>query len=118
MEHGNLTSYKFGIRKLSDFLRANNCLNNFNNKQGIILVAFDYDERTLSAVAWLNSNGVDISCYKLIPYIINEEIYIKIKTDKLLPVTNYDDYYLSVMDRSLENKKKSVLQDAHYLKLM
>lgn len=103
-EHGDLTSYEFASRKLNDFLRANDCLNNFNNKQRIILVASDYDEQTLSAVAWLNSNDVNISCYKLTPYIINDEIYLK--TDKLLPVTNYDDYYVNLMNRSPDNEKK------------
>lgn len=75
-ELGELTSYELGIRKLNEFLKVTGSENNFNKKQKIILAASDYDEQTLSAVAWLNSNNVDMSCFKLIPYKIGNEVYI------------------------------------------
>jgi hypothetical protein len=98
-ELGELTSYELGIRKLNEFLRVNDAEKNFNDKQRIILVASDFDEQTLSAVAWLNSNNVDISCYRLTPYKLNDEIYFYV--EKILPVTNYDDYYVNLMDKSI-----------------
>lgn len=98
-ELGELTSYELGIRKLNEFLRVNEAEKSFNKKQKIILVASDYDEQTLSAVAWLNSNNVDMSCYKLTPYKLNEDVYLN--TEKLLPVTNYNDYYVNLMDKSI-----------------
>lgn len=97
-EPGELTSFELGIRKLNEFLRVNDAQKNFNEKQRIILVASDFDEQTLSAVAWLNSNNVDMSCYRLTPYKLNEEIFFYV--EKLLPVTNYDDYYVNLMDKS------------------
>lgn len=97
-ELGELTSYELGIRKLNEFLRVNGAENNFNKKQKIILVASDYDEQTLSAVAWLNSNFVDMSCIKLTPYKINNEVYLN--AEKLLPLTDYDDYYVNLMEKS------------------
>lgn len=97
-ELGELTSYELGIRKLNEFLRVNGAENNFNKKQKIILVASDYDDQTLSAVAWLNSNCVDMSCIKLTPYKINNEVYLN--AEKLLPLTDYDDYYVNLMDKS------------------
>ncbi len=98
-ELGELTSYELGIRKLNEFLHVNEAEKSFNKKQKIVLVASDFDEQTLSAVAWLNSNDVDMSCYKLTPYKLNEDIYLH--TEKLLPVTNCDDYYVNLMDKSL-----------------
>jgi hypothetical protein len=108
-EIGELTSYELGVRKLNEFLKENDAEKNFNKKQRIILVASDFDEQTLSAVAWLNSNNVDISCYKLIPYKINESIYLNV--EKLLPIINYNDYYVNLMGNeikslSVENDKK------------
>ena len=97
-ELGELTSFELGIRKLNEFLRVNDAQKNFNEKQRIILVASDFDEQTLSAVAWLNSNNVDLSCYRLTPYKLNEDIFFYV--EKLLPVTNYDDYYVNLMDKS------------------
>jgi hypothetical protein len=97
-ELGELTSYELGIRKLNEFLRINDAEKNFNKKQRIILVASDFDDQTLSAVAWLDSNNVDISCYRLTPYKLREEIYFNI--EKLLPTTDYNDYYVNLMDKS------------------
>ncbi len=96
-ELGELTSYELGIRKLNEFLEYNDA-QNFNRKQRIVLVASDFDEQTLSAVAWLNSNNVDMSCYKLIPYKLNDNLFLRV--DKLLPVTSNDDYYVNLKDKS------------------
>lgn len=96
-ELGELTSFELGIRKLNEFLQVNDAQKNFNEKQRIILVASDFDEQTLSAVAWLNSNNVDMSCYRLTPYKLNEDLFFYV--EKLLPVTNYDDYYVNLMDK-------------------
>jgi len=103
-ELGELTSYELGIRKLNEFLTVNGAENSFNNKQKIILVASDYDEQTLSAVAWLNSNNVDISCFKLTPYKINNEVFLN--AEKILPLTDYDDYYVNLMDKTSPSTKQ------------
>jgi hypothetical protein len=97
-ELGSLTSFELGSRKLSAFLQEHNAINSFNQKQRIILVASDFDEQTLSAVAWLNSNNVDISCIKLTPYKIAEEVYLNI--EKVLPLNDYDDYFVNFLEKS------------------
>lgn len=112
-ELGELTSIELGIRKLDEFLKANGVESHFNLKQRIILVSSDYDEQTMSAVAWLNSNNVDISCYKLIPYKINNELFLE--ADKILPLPEYKDYYVNLMDKSstatlFNSKKKDVIR--------
>jgi len=96
---GELTSFELAIRKLNEFLQVNDAQKNFNEKQRIILVASDFDEQTLSAVAWLNSNNVDMCCYRLTPYQLNEDVFFYV--EKLLPVINYDDYYVNLMDKSV-----------------
>ena len=95
---GELTYYEFGMRKLEEFLSSNDADKEFNNKQKIILVASDFDEQTLSAVAWLNNNNVDTSCYKLVPYKISEELYVNV--EKILPIIDYNDYYVNLMKTS------------------
>jgi hypothetical protein len=98
-ELGELTSYELGIRKLNEFLRVNEAENSFNKKQKVILIASDFDEQTLSAVSWLINNRVDMSCIKLTPYKVDDEIYLQ--AEKLLPVANYSDYYVNLMDKTL-----------------
>ncbi len=96
-ELGDLTSYELGIRKLNEFLEENDAIDRFNRKQRIILVAGDYDDQTLSAVAWMNRNDVDISCFKLTPYRIHDETYIQV--ERILPPPDYGDYYVDLADR-------------------
>lgn len=103
-ELGALTSFELGVRKLNEFLQDNDAEKDFNKRQRIILVASDFDEQTLSAVAWLNNNNVDISCYRLTPYQLIEDIYFYV--EKLLPVANYDDYYVNLMGISGNGKPK------------
>ncbi|NLY72347.1 MAG: hypothetical protein GX079_01460 [Tissierellia bacterium] len=98
-----LTHEEFALRKLSEFLKVNDAENNFNDNQRIILVASSFDEQTLSAVSWLASNKVDISCYQLIPYLIDGSIYIK--SEKILPLSQFDDFYVNLLDGKNSNKK-------------
>lgn len=100
-EHSELTSTEIAQRELSNFLDRNG-VTSFNESQRIILVASDYDDQTLSAVAWLNSNQVDIRCYRLWPTKIGDQIFIH--TDKILPVTEYDDFYVNVADQPAMTK--------------
>ncbi|MEI4282038.1 hypothetical protein [Tetragenococcus halophilus] len=72
----HLNSDELAKRKIVQFLEVNKSLDNFNKSQRIILVASDFDVQTLSAVAWLSENGVQIECYKLIPYVFNESFII------------------------------------------
>lgn len=104
IEGQELTSFEIAKRKLEEFLGDNNA-DTFNQRQRIILVASDYDEQTLSAVAWLNSNKVDISCYQICPYKLNDQVIIEMK--KLLPIVEYEDYYVKVVQKDAISKTKS-----------
>ena len=100
-----MTGYELGIRKLTEFLKENEVGQNFNEKQKIVLIASNFDIQTLSAVAWLNSNNVDISCIKLIPYKINDDVFIE--TEKVLPLDEYNSYYVDLLDKSVSGIKRS-----------
>lgn len=99
-----LTSSEIAKRELQEFIDAND-ISSFNNHQRIILVASEFDEQTLSAVAWLNNNQVDISCYQICPFKFNGSILLDMK--KLLPLVEYDDYYVNVAKKgSIQKGRK------------
>lgn len=101
----NLTYSEIAKRNFEQF-KQQNSITTFNEKQRIILVASGFDEQTLSAVAWLNSNKVDISCYQICPYSYNGQILIDMK--RLLPVLEYDDFYVNMnKERKLQRKPQS-----------
>ena len=98
-EFGNkeLSSNEVARRMLETFLETNNVAK-FNNRQRIILIASEFDEQTLSAVAWLNSNQVDISCYCLIPLKVDNHLLIH--SQKILPIADYEDFYIGIKDKA------------------
>ena len=79
---------------------ANPDFSEFDNKPRIILVANDFREEILSAVLWLRDNGIDITCIKLEPYKIGENIVIK--PEIIVPLPEAKDYIVQV-----EQKKKT-----------
>jgi hypothetical protein len=92
------TPFELGIKLINEFLRANKALNNFNEKQRIILVAGEFDDQTLSSVAWLNKNNLDISCFTLETYQVNKETILLPK--KILPLMSYNDFFVKIPSRS------------------
>ena len=97
-EFGNkeLSSNEVARRILETFLETNNVAK-FNDRQRIILIASEFDDQTLSAVAWLNSNQVDISCYCLIPFKVDNHLLIH--SQKILPIADYEDFYIGIKDK-------------------
>ncbi|MFS8118117.1 MAG: hypothetical protein ACMG55_06440, partial [Microcoleus sp.] len=93
-ELGDLTPSEKARRELNLFLSSNDALKTFNKKQRIILIASSFDEQTLSAVAWLISNGVDVICLNLTPIFIGEQGFLSI--DKILPPAQLDDFYVGL----------------------
>ena len=84
--------------EIGDFV-INKDFSEFDNNPRIILVANDFREETLSVVLWLRDNGIDITCIKLEPYKIGEDIIIK--PDTIVPLPEAKDYIIQV-----EQKKK------------
>jgi hypothetical protein len=93
-ELGDLTPSEKARRELNKFLSSNDALKTFNKKQRIILIASSFDEQTLSAVAWLISNGVDVICLNITPVFIGEQGFLSI--EKILPPAQLDDFYVGL----------------------
>lgn len=95
-EDGGLTSSEIAQRQLRNFFEKND-IKAFNQHQRIILTASEFDEQTLSAVAWLNSNQVDISCYQIRLYRHGSDVFLDM--DKILPVSVYEDFYVNIASK-------------------
>lgn len=99
-----LTSNEKAKRNLDSFLKSFNAKSTFNQKQRIVLIASSFDEYTLSAVSWLISNNVDISCYSLEPIQIENDYFLEVT--KKLPPLKLEDYYTNVKSKSNNKKEK------------
>ncbi|MCY6483803.1 hypothetical protein OW763_05500 [Clostridium aestuarii] len=96
-ELGDLTAYEKASRILNDFLEKNSAIKTFNSKQRIIFIASSFDKQTLSVVAWLIANDVDISCFELSPMKIEDSYFIDI--NRILPPPALEDFYVEVDDK-------------------
>ena len=76
----------------------------FNNKQIIILIAFSFDAETLSSVAWLSENGIDIQCIEIQVYESNGEHFII--PNKILPAIKSEDFYVEFKTGNTKSLKK------------
>lgn len=101
---GELTATEKGVRLINDFLMSNNSIKTFNQRQRIILIAASFDEQTLSAVAWLIANNVDISCFSICPIKINENIFFQV--DRILPIQSIEDFYVDIKEKKVTSNQE------------
>lgn len=70
----------------------------------IILVAGDFSREITSAVLWLNRfDGMDIRCFRLLPYEINGKNYIDI--EQVIPLPQAVDYQVQVRRKDQQQQK-------------
>jgi hypothetical protein len=89
-----LTCPELGRRIATDFLEQNSAQRTFNQKQRIILLASDFDEQTLSAVAWLISNGVDIAAFRITPRRCRDQHFVD--ASRVLPPDEIESFYIDI----------------------
>jgi len=106
------------MNRYFDFLEKNNATKTFNSKQIIILIASSFDSQTLSAVAWLIANDVDVSCFELSPLKIGDNYFIDI--NRILPQPALEDFYVEVDDkkRPVYSEKRNTPITRSYLPRM
>ncbi|WP_406545406.1 hypothetical protein [Succinimonas sp.] len=124
-KHPNFT--EIALQRIKDFLNENEIdQKKFNRSQRIILIASEFDEQTLSAVAWLNNNNVKISCFEIKPYKTHDEKII-LDVKKVLPISEYSDFYIPIQNQliggnasksSIKRKKRLNIDDLLRLNLI
>lgn len=107
---GDLTPIEKGQRIINDFLVSNNSLKTFNQKQRIMLIASSFDSQTLSGVAWLISNNVDISCFSIMPLNIDGQYFLQI--ERILPPSRIEDFYVDIKDKKDASNSRSITEMA------
>ena len=98
------TASEIARRKLDEFLKGNNAIETFNQKQRIMLLSSEFDPQTLSAVSWLIANGVDISCFTLTPGKLLDQHFINV--EKVLPLLSLEDNYIDLSSSNTVSKSK------------
>ena len=69
----------------------------------IVLVSANFSTEITTSVIWLNRHGIDITCIRLKPYRMNEELLVDVA--QIIPLPEAADYEIKVRAQAQEVKK-------------
>ena len=70
----------------------------------ILLVSANFSSELTTAVLWLNSQGLDITCIRFSPYKLDDSILIDVS--QIIPLPEAADYEVKIREQNQEVKKK------------
>ena len=79
-----------------------------SGKIRILLVSADFSTEMTTAVLWLNSQGLDITCFKIRPYRSNGEVLVSI--DQIIPLPEAADYEVKLRAKENERHEEQALR--------
>ena len=102
-----LTSAQLALEILTHYLDTNKInIQEFNQRQRIVLIASNYDEQTLSACAWLSKNKVDLRCLTISPIRHNQQHFLVV--EQLIPPPPISDYFVEVAEPTFGGSRQTV----------
>lgn len=97
---------KHARNKIYDFINSNNIeTDNINRKQRIVLFASGYDRRSLSSLAWLSDNGIDITVLRGNLHRKGDDIIMSI--DQVIPSIPANEHYIELDNKVLSENDSS-----------
>jgi hypothetical protein len=78
----------------------------------IMLISADFSIELTTAVLWLNKQGLDITCIRLKPYRLGEQVVVDIQ--QIIPLPEAEDYETKVRAQQEENRRAESERDAMF----
>lgn len=78
-------------------------LEDIGSEVRIIFVSSEFSKEITSTVIWLNENGLDIECFKVQPYKLEEKLIIEIQ--QIIPLPEAEDYIVKIKEKSEQQKE-------------
>jgi len=75
----------------------------FADRVRIILASADFSKEITSSAIWLNDNGLDVRCVRLVPYKYDDRILVDIQ--QIVPVPEAEDYQIRIREKNLSEKQ-------------
>ncbi|TDR31520.1 DUF4268 domain-containing protein [Hydromonas duriensis] len=79
---------------------------NVGNNQRIILVAAKFRREVTSTALWLLEKGIDVACFKVTPYALNENILLNI--EQIVPTPETKELMIGLSKKEAEEKNVEV----------
>jgi hypothetical protein len=87
---------------IEEFVNDDN-FKELSNNPRIILCSEDFSQEITTTVLWLNSNGLDISCVKIKPHKIGDQIVIV--PNKIIPLEEAQQYLIDIQKKEEQETK-------------
>ena len=76
-----------------------------SSKPRIILCSEDFSQEITTTVLWLNQTGLDISCVKITPHKIGDQVIIV--PNKIIPLQEAKQYLIDIQQKEEQQEKKT-----------
>lgn len=84
----------------------------FNSQVRVILISADFSKEITNTVLWLNDNGLNISCFKLSPYIHSEKLLVNF--EQIIPLPEAKDFLVRQKRKQIEKLNASENSERDY----
>ena len=79
---------------------------NSGNKQRIVLVAANFRKEVTSTALWLLNHNVDIKCFKVTPYGLNDTLFLDI--EQIIPTPEAAEFMIGISQKEQDEKSTKV----------
>lgn len=80
---------------------------NLGNSQRIMMVAANFRKEVTSTALWLLGQSINIQCFKVTPYALNEQLFINI--DQIIPTPEAKELMIGISAKEAEEKSTEVV---------
>ena len=76
-----------------------------SSRPRILLAARDFPQELTTSVLWLNDAGLDISCVRLLPYRVGDDLVLDVT--QVIPLPEAADYTVRIRDKEAEQERRT-----------
>ena len=76
-----------------------------SSRPRILLAARDFPQELTTSVLWLNDAGVDVSCVRLLPYRVGDDLVLDVT--QVIPLPEAQDYTVRIRGREAEQERRT-----------
>lgn len=93
------------LEEIREFVTNGDPIEELSNKPRIILCSEDFSPELTTTVLWLNQNGLDISCVRITPHKVDNNIVIV--PTKIIPLQEAKQYLIEIQHKEEVKQKAS-----------
>jgi hypothetical protein len=89
---------------------------NSGNQQRIMLVSAKFRKEVTSTVMWLLTHGINLQCFKVTPYELDEQLFLNI--EQIIPTREAEEFMIGMSAKEADQKNtETELKNRHKLRL-